>query len=56
MHQTTLVGDDRFEVPPEIPQLLLTEVLKLHLASTPASEHGFVRALARPRRRTGDGC
>ena len=48
MHQTTLVGDDRFEVPPEIPQMLLTEVLKLHLASTPASEQGFVRALRDP--------
>ena len=31
MHQTALVGDDRFEVPPEIPQMLLIEVLKLHL-------------------------
>jgi len=48
MHQTTLVGDDRFEVPPEIPQMLLTEVLKLHLASAPASEQGFARALRDP--------
>lgn len=48
MHQTTLVGDDRFEVPPEIPQMLLTEVLKLHLASAPATEQGFARALRDP--------
>src|SRR5688500_4744615 len=48
MHQTTLVGDDRFEVPPEIPQMLLTEVLKLHLVSAPASEQGFARALRDP--------
>jgi AraC-like DNA-binding protein len=48
MHQTTLVGDDRFEVPPHIPQLLLIEVLKLHLASAPATEAGFVTALRDP--------
>ena len=48
MHQTALVGDDRFEVPPEIPQMLLTEVLKLHLASAPVSEQGFARALRDP--------
>jgi AraC-like DNA-binding protein len=48
MHQTTLVGDDRFEVPAHIPQLLLIEVLKLHLASAPATETGFVTALRDP--------
>jgi AraC-like DNA-binding protein len=48
MHQTKLVGDDRFEVPPQIPQMLLTEVLKLHLASAPASDQGFVTALRDP--------
>ncbi len=48
MHQTKLVGDDRFAVPPEIPQMLLTEVLKLHLASAPASDPGFVTALRDP--------
>ena len=48
MHQTTLVGKDRFEVPPHIPQLLLIEVLKLHLASAPATETGFVTALRDP--------
>ena len=45
MHQTTLVGDDRFEVPPEIPQMLLIEVLKLHLSSAPVSDQGFAAAL-----------
>jgi AraC-like DNA-binding protein len=48
MHQTALVGDDRFEVPPQIPQMLLIEVLKLHLATAPASEVGFVTALRDP--------
>jgi AraC-like DNA-binding protein len=48
MHQTTLVGKDRFEVPAHIPQLLLIEVLKLHLASAPATETGFVTALRDP--------
>jgi AraC-like DNA-binding protein len=48
MHQTTLVGEDRFEVPAHIPQLLLIEVLKLHLASAPSTERGFVKALRDP--------
>jgi AraC-like DNA-binding protein len=48
MQQTTLVGDDRFDVPPQIPQMLLTEVLKLHLASAPATDQGFVTALRDP--------
>jgi len=46
--QTTQVADDRFEVPTTIPQLLLVEVLKLHLASAPAAGRGFVRALSDP--------
>jgi AraC-like DNA-binding protein len=48
MHQTALVGDDRFEVPPEIPQMLLIEVLKLHLRTAPATERGFATALRDP--------
>ena len=48
MHQTALVGDDRFEVPPQIPQMLLIEVIKLHLGTAPASEQGFVTALRDP--------
>lgn len=46
--QTTLVGDDRYEVPPHIPQLLLIEVLKLHLSSAPATDSGFLAALRDP--------
>jgi len=43
--QITRVDIDRFEAPTLLPQLLLVEVLKLHLASAPATEIGFVRAL-----------
>jgi AraC-like DNA-binding protein len=46
--QITKVDADRFEAPPMLPQLLLVEVLKLHLASAPAAERGFVRALSDP--------
>lgn len=37
-----------FAVPTLLPELLLTEVLKIHLASAPAAERGFVRALHDP--------
>jgi AraC-like DNA-binding protein len=46
--QLTQVAEDRFGVPTTIPQLLLVEVLKLHLASAPAAGRGFVRALSDP--------
>ena len=42
--QITKVSEDRFEAPTTIVELLLQEVLKLHLSSAPASERGFVRA------------
>ncbi len=48
MQQTALVADNRFEAPTMIPELLLVEVLKLHLASTPADETGWLRALRDP--------
>ena len=48
MQQTALVADDRFEAPTMIPELLLVEVLKLHLATTPADETGWLRALRDP--------
>jgi AraC-like DNA-binding protein len=48
VQQTTRVGMDRFEVPPQIPELLLREILKLHLASAPASESGWARAIRDP--------
>jgi len=40
--------DAHFETPTMLPQLMLIEVLKLHLSSAPASERGFVRALRDP--------
>ena len=46
--QTALVADDRFEAPTNIPELLLVEVLKLHLATTPADETGWLHALRDP--------
>jgi AraC-like DNA-binding protein len=48
MHQMTLVEVDRFEMPPEVPQMLLTEVLRFHLATAPASEQGLAAALRDP--------
>jgi AraC-like DNA-binding protein len=46
--QTALVANDRFEAPTKIPELLLAEVLKLHLASTPADQTGWLHALRDP--------
>lgn len=48
MQQTAQVADNRFEAPTQLPQLLLAEVLKLHLASAPAAERGWIRALGDP--------
>jgi AraC-like DNA-binding protein len=48
LQQTARVADDRFEVPPQVPELLLVEVLRAHLASAPASERGLLRALRDP--------
>jgi AraC-like DNA-binding protein len=48
LQQTTKVAGDRFEVPTQVPQLLLVEVLKAHLSSTPATEQGWLRALRDP--------
>jgi AraC-like DNA-binding protein len=48
MQQTALVANDRFEAPTTIPELLLVEVLKLHLATTPADKTGWLRALRDP--------
>jgi AraC-like DNA-binding protein len=45
--QTTRV-EDRFAVPTTIPQVLLVEILRLHLASAPAAGRGFVHALSDP--------
>ncbi len=43
--QTTQVADDRFESATQVPELLLVEVLKLHLASAPAADNGWVAAI-----------
>jgi AraC-like DNA-binding protein len=48
MQQTTLVAADRVAAPTQIPELLLLEVLKLHLASTPADQTGWLYALRDP--------
>jgi AraC-like DNA-binding protein len=48
VQQTALVADDRFEAPTNVPELLLAEVLKLHLATTPAEQTGWLRALRDP--------
>jgi AraC-like DNA-binding protein len=46
--QTALVSDTKFEAPTQVPELLLVEILKLHLATTPASETGWLKALRDP--------
>lgn len=48
LQQTAQAADGRVAAPTRIPELLLVEVLKLHLASTPGSEHGWARALRDP--------
>jgi AraC-like DNA-binding protein len=48
VQQTSQVADDRFEVPPRLPELLLIEVLRLHLAKAPAAHHGWLGALNDP--------
>jgi AraC-like DNA-binding protein len=46
--QTALISADRFEAPTQIPELLLVEVLKLHLATAPAGRTGWLHALRDP--------
>ena len=48
VQQTAASSDARFSTPTSIPELLLIEVLKLHLASTPGASNGWVRALHDP--------
>lgn len=48
LQQTAQVADGRFEVPPRLPELLLVEVLRLHLANAPAAHHGWLGALHHP--------
>jgi len=46
--QTSQGADGRYSAPPRLPELLLAEVLRLHLASAPSGEHGLLRALRDP--------
>ncbi len=46
--QTSLVSDREVSAPTQLPELLLREILKLHLASAPASQTGWLRALRDP--------
>jgi len=48
VQQTTQTAKDHFEAPPQIPELLLVEILKLHLAGTPAADAGWARAIRDP--------
>jgi transcriptional regulator GlxA family with amidase domain len=48
VQQTTRVSEDRIEAPTQVPELLLIEVLKLHLAGAPASQRGWIKALRDP--------
>jgi AraC-like DNA-binding protein len=48
VQQSTQGADGRFGSPTSIPELLLLEALKLHLASAPVVDTGWVRALRDP--------
>jgi AraC-like DNA-binding protein len=48
LQQTVPSASGRFEAPPQLPQLLLMEMLRLHLESAPAAGRGWVRALRDP--------
>lgn len=48
LQQTSQVADDRIAAPTDVPQLLLREVLKLHLANAPATDTGWLAALHDP--------
>ena len=48
LQQASQATDDRNAAPTDIPQLLLREVLKLHLANAPATDTGWLAALRDP--------
>ena len=48
LQQTSLVGTDRVQVSTDVPRLLLAEVLRIHLASAPAAQSGWLLALRDP--------
>ena len=48
VQRTTQVSVDRFEAPTRVSELLLIEVLKQHLATAPAADHGWLAAIKDP--------
>lgn len=48
LQQTSVAEPDRIEAPPRLPELMLAEVLRLHLAHSPAADLGWIRALRDP--------
>ena len=46
--QTALVSERRVSAPTRVPELLLAEMLRLHLATAPADRTGWLRALGDP--------
>lgn len=48
LQQTAQTAVDPLKAPTRVPELLLAEVIKLHLSNAPAAEHGWVRALHDP--------
>ena len=48
LQQTARVADDRLQSPTGVPEALLVETLKLHLATAPSAQHGWVRAMRDP--------
>jgi AraC-like DNA-binding protein len=48
MQLTSLVASDRLSAPTMVPELLLAEVLRLHLASAPADSTGWLHGLRDP--------
>ena len=48
VQQTTRVAADHFEAATRVPELMLVEILGLHLASAPAASQGLARAIRDP--------
>lgn len=48
LQQTVQTAVDPSDASTRVPELLLAEVIKLHLSNAPAAEHGWVRALHDP--------
>jgi AraC-like DNA-binding protein len=48
MHQSEGLHSPNGHIPTRLPEFLLVEVLRLHLATAPAAEHGWLAALSDP--------